>query len=49
MGRSALILLIVLSAPWTVGMFAAALQVPVWITAVAVLPAYVVLFDVIQP
>jgi hypothetical protein len=48
MERALLTLLLIISAPAVVGMFAAALQVPVWIAAIALLPAYAVLVEFIQ-
>ncbi len=39
----------IVTAPVVVGMFAAALQVPVWVAAALVLPAYAVLAEFIQP
>jgi hypothetical protein len=49
MGRAALTLLLILTAPVVVSGFAAALQAPVWIAAIALLPAYAVLAEFIQP
>ena len=49
MGRALLTSLLIVSAPVVVSGFAAALQVPAWVAAIALLPVYAVLAEFIQP
>jgi hypothetical protein len=49
MGKAVLTSLMIVTAPIVVSGFAAALQAPVWVAAIALLPAYAVLAEFIQP